>query len=497
MKHTNHLRSISAVMLLMLLGKLLSLLANQAYLSYFGADNEQLNIFSWVLQIPNYLFQSFGAALSSVVIPLYAAMIAGGRREEAHRFGSNILCVSSLFTVLLITVGMALSGVLPQLTDFSDKAYAAMALRVMLPVMLFYAQTNIFQGILQSLGHFLAPALTNLPSGIVILLYLALFADRFGVTGLLVSVVIGLFLQFALLPLPARRAGFRFRPVLDLRDPDLRSAGRRMIPVILGAGAYQLNMFWNSTLMTAVAPDRVSLFQFVQTLILTAVMTLALAITSVKYPALTAHAARSDMMSFREELSATMGGMIFLLTPITVGLACLGQPLLELISLHGRIGPEDIRTEYLFLLAYCPCIVFLGLKEIADRALYSLRVTKVSGWTGALILAVNVVLGYFFSTATPLGPFGIPLAYSIAIVAGTALLLYKLQQKILFFPAGLKATAIRSALCSGIMGICVTALHRAFSGFFLPVLAGIGIYFTTAYLLKTQPIYDLFRRNQP
>ena len=53
LKKDNQLRSISSVMILMLAGKLLSLLANQVYLSYFGADNEQLNIFSWVLQIPN------------------------------------------------------------------------------------------------------------------------------------------------------------------------------------------------------------------------------------------------------------------------------------------------------------------------------------------------------------------------------------------------------------------------------------------------------------
>ena len=59
MKKSNQLRSIGSVMILMLVGKLLSLLANQVYLSYFGADNEQLNIFSWVLQIPNYLFQTW------------------------------------------------------------------------------------------------------------------------------------------------------------------------------------------------------------------------------------------------------------------------------------------------------------------------------------------------------------------------------------------------------------------------------------------------------
>ena len=149
MKKPNQLRSIGSVMILMLVGKLLSLLANQVYLSYFGADNEQLNIFSWVLQIPNYLFQSLGTGLSSTVIPLYAALLAQKKQQEASRFGSNIICITSLGMVVLIGLGLAISPLLPQLTDFNDKAYAVKALMIMMPVMFFYAMTNIYQGILQ------------------------------------------------------------------------------------------------------------------------------------------------------------------------------------------------------------------------------------------------------------------------------------------------------------------------------------------------------------
>ena len=90
MKKKNELSAISGVMIIMLAGKLLSLAANQFYLSYFGADSEQLNIFSWALQIPNYIFQSLGTALASVVIPVFAALCVQGKRKEANRFGSNI-----------------------------------------------------------------------------------------------------------------------------------------------------------------------------------------------------------------------------------------------------------------------------------------------------------------------------------------------------------------------------------------------------------------------
>lgn len=509
LKHNDQFRSISAVTLLMLVGKLLSLLANQVYLSYFGADSEQLNIFSWALQIPNYLFQSLGTGLSSVVIPIFAGLTATGRKDEANRFGSNILCITAIVTAVLIAVGMVLSVFLPHLTDFSDKRYASMALQILMPVMFFYAMVNIHQGILQSMGHFLTPALVNLPSGIVILLYIAFFAGDFGVTGLLAAVVIGLFLQFAILPLPARRAGFRFRPVVDLRDSSIRTAGRMMWPVVLGSSAYQLNMLFNNMLMSSVAPEYVSLFSFVQSLILSSVMVLVLSITSVKYPALTALAAKSDMMAFREELCGTMGGMIYILTPITFGLICLRYPLLELISLYGKVSPENIRTEAAFLLMYCLCIVFLGLKEIADRALYSLRVTKVSGQVGVVILIVNSVLGYVLSTQTALGAYGIPLAYSLAVIVGTLILLNALRSKVLYFSGHLKATTVKSLAGSLVMSVCVFAVHRAMSGVLaggsvweramlvlVPTAIGMAVYFFTTYLLKAIPIVELLRRNR-
>ena len=501
MKKSNQLRSIGSVMILMLVGKLLSLLANQVYLSYFGADNEQLNIFSWVLQIPNYLFQSLGTGLSSTVIPLFAAMLAKKQYDEANRFGSNILCISSIGMAFLIAAGMGASLFLPQLTDFSDKAYATKALMIMMPVMFFYAMTNIYQGILQSMDRHLSAALVNLPSGIVILLYIAFFADRFGVTGLLLTVVFGLFLQFAILPLPAHRAGFRFRPVVDLKDENIRTVGRMMLPVVLGASAYQFNMFFNNTMMSAVEPQSVTLFNFVQTLILSSVMTLVLAITSVKYPALTVCAAKEDMEGFRKELSGTMGGLIYLLTPIAFGLIVLGHPLLELISLHGKVVPENIVTEATFLTMYSLCIVFLGLKEIADRALYSLRITRVSAWIGVVIMAVNIVFGWIFSRLTPLGAAGIPLGYSLGVIAGTGWLLLRLKKRILFFGGGLLNTTVKSLLGAAVMSAAVLATHRWLAGIlcsgsifdrvllvFVPTALGMIVYFALTYLMKAQPI---------
>ena len=206
-------------------------------------------------------------------------------------------------------------------------------------------------------------------------------------------------------------------------------------------------------------------------------------------------------MGFRKELSGTMGGMIYLLTPIAFGLVILGHPLLELISLHGKVVPENIVTEATFLTMYSLCIVFLGLKEIADRALYSLRITKVSAWIGVVIMAVNIVFGYSLSRMTPLGAAGIPLGYSIGVIAGTSWLLLRLKKEILYFGGGLMPTTVQSILGSAAMSAVVIAAHRWLSGpfgsgsifdrivlVFVPTAIGMIVYFVLTYLMKAQPI---------
>jgi putative peptidoglycan lipid II flippase len=195
--------------------------------------------------------------------------------------------------------------------------------------------------------------------------------------------------------------------------------------------------------------------------------------------------------------------MIYLLTPIAFGLIVLGHPLLELISLHGKVIPENIDTEAAFLTMYSLCIVFLGLKEIADRALYSLRITRVSAWIGVVIMAVNIVFGWILSRLTPLGAAGIPLGYSIGVIAGTAWLLSRLKKEILFFGGGLKGTTVKSILGSIVMSMAVIGSHRLLAGILtsgsilhrvilvaVPTALDMAVYFTLTYLINTLPIRE-------
>ena len=500
MKRNTELWSVSGVLLILLLGKFLSLAANQAYLSYFGADNEHLNIFSWALQVPGHLFQSVGTALVSVVIPVYAALRANGKPGEAARFSSNLLGAGALLAALICALGLVLSFFLPGLTEFSDKSYAALCLRLAMPAVLCYGLTYIMQGLLQSHGRYAAAAAVNLPGGLLILAYLALFAGRFGVTGLLVTVLIGLAVQVVMLWLPARRAGISCRLRLDLHDGAIRTAGRRSLPVLLGAFAYQLDLFFCHTLMSRVSPASLSLYLFMQTILTGLVAVLTSAVNSVAYPQLAALAAQGETGAFRTALREKLELLFFLFVPLTAALAVLGKPALRLLSLYGKMTETDLQTEYVFLLSGGACLVFFGWKELADRALFALQTTKTSAQANFLILLLNVPLVLLLTPV--LGSAAIPLSWALAIIAASFFLLLALRKRLGRFGgltgALFKTLLAAAAMCAasfGVLRLLSDRLPDTVAGRLLtvglPALAGLGVYLGAAFALRTPALMRL------
>ena len=74
--------TVSYVMIIMILSRLLSLVSTQIYMSFFGVDSF-LNIYSYAITIPNTIFNCFGTALGTVFIPIYAGHLAKGEDRRS------------------------------------------------------------------------------------------------------------------------------------------------------------------------------------------------------------------------------------------------------------------------------------------------------------------------------------------------------------------------------------------------------------------------------
>lgn len=489
--------SISYVMLIMIFSRLLSLLSVQIYMSFYGASDAYLNIYSYAISVPNIIFTCFGTALSTVVIPIYAGYIAKGEDMRAKTFADTILSVTSVFTIGLILLGIAISPLLPRLTNLGDYSFSVKALMVMMPAMLFYGLNYIFQGMLQSHGKYGWPAFVSVPSSLIVILYVFLLGDTFGVWGLLLATLLGLSLQAFILIPPLYKTGYRFKTAFDLKNPDMKEALRMTGPVLIGVSAYQLNMLYNTT-MIAKFPGMVTLLTYVQNLTLYLVLAFAYSITAVIYPRLTSFAATDDMESYKETLRGILKTVIILLVPVTFGFLAVRTQMLELITKWGKVTSEEVGSAAGLLAMYSIGILGLGMKEILDRAFYAVKETKLPAINGFIIMAVNISLSLVLIRF--MGAFGLPLAYSVASLVGTVVLLFCLKKKIGSFGEGILTTFIKSVIAAALMFIFVTLINRALASalsgdtlplrlirLMVPTVSGIIIYGILALLMGFLP----------
>ena len=492
--------SISYVMIIMVLSRLLSLVSTQVYMSFFGLDSF-LNIYSYAITIPNTIFNCFGTALGTVFIPIYAGHLATGDDKRAARFADAIITVSTAFTAVLVLIGIAISPILPKFTAFNsgeEYNFAVKALMCMMPVMLFYGLNYILQGVLQSRGKYGWPAFVSVPSSLVVIIYVFTLGDRFGVAGLLAATFLGLSLQALILIPPAIKAGLRYHVRFTLKDPDIRKAGSMTLPVLLGVSAYQFNMFFNTT-MIANFDGMVTLLNYVQNIVIYMVLAFVYSVTAVIYPKLTESFSRGDTDGYKSTLSGVLQSMTALLIPVSFGFISARKPLLELIANYGKITDSDIEKAAILMAMYSIGILGVGLKEILDRAFYACKNTFLPAVNGFVIMAFNVTLSLILTRF--MGAYGIPLAYSLSSLIGLCVLCTLLRKKVGPYAKGLGTTLVKCIVSGAVMALFVTAVNYGLSlalpsvsvaariiKLAIPVAAGVVVYALMTLILKVNAV---------
>jgi len=499
-------KTVGLVMVIMVFSRLMALLSNLIYITFFGV-NLETDIYSYAIQLPNIIFNSFGTALVTVVIPIFAGYIGTGEKERAFKFADNVISLSFLFTLGLSLLGVILAPFILLLTRFRHEGYefAVMAVRIMIPVIIFYALNYILQGILQSLGRYNMPAFVSVPSSLAVIAYVFLLGDRFGVKGLVIATFIGLSLQALILIPPLFMTEYRFTPSFDYRNEDIRKALRLVPPILVGTSAYQLNMLFNATL-SANFKDTVAIITTVQNLALYAILAFIYSVTSVIFPKLTMLAARNDMEGFKDSLLKVLRSVIYFLIPASAGLIAVRYQLIDFLYGWGKVTGDNVMLASKILALYALGVTGVGVKEVVDRAFYSLKDTKLPAFNGVVIMLVNVASSLVLISF--IGVLGIPLAYSISALTGALVLMLMIRRKVgAFGGRALLLTAFKVAAASVIMLAAVIPLANLLKQvslghavldkgirLFVPAAAGGGIYYVLTYAFKVEEAVDVLNK---
>jgi len=454
---------------------------------YFGARGP-INAFTVAFQIPNLIRVLVAdAALSGAFVPVFSELLEKGERARAWRVASTLLWLLLLGLSAVTAVFILLAPlIIPPLTSGYDDLAVRLS-QILFPIVVLLGVSGIVVGVLNTYEEFAIPALTPVAWNLVIIAGLVIGVPQAHTTDAelyiyAVSIVIGTVVQ-VLLPVPwLRGLDGRLRPALDWRDPAVWRVFKLMVPVTVSLGLINLNAVIGTFVAAAyidptIAPNAIDkafrIYMLPQGMF-------SVAVATVLFPALSRLAARADWDGFRATVATGLRQIAFLLVPASVVCAVLAEPIVRLVYERGEFEPDQTPIVASALVAFSLGLAFNGMMLLLNRAFFGLQAPRIP----TLVAAGNLVFnGVLYAALYRVGVWGVPLAISIANVAGALALVLLLRRRVERLELGRTGGALlRIAAASAVLGAVAygvwwgldDALGRDFIGQLVSVGGGVS-----------------------
>ena len=393
-------------------------LAREAAIAYYFRSNLSGDAFYLAFRIPNFLRDLFGEGiLSKAFITTFLATETEDGEEAAWNLANRVFNLTFLVLIGITVLGIAFAPAIVDVLarenfdeslnitehyEFDTKVELTVYLtQLMFPYLLFVSLAAIAMGLLNSKGRFGIPACAssffNVSSLVVGIsgYYLCPLAGVHPVTGMAIGVFIGGIAQFAIQVPSMYRVGFRYRPLLSLRDPRVLQVIHLVGPAVLGVAAVQVNQFTNTFFITSGSAWLTWISRAYRVVHLP-IGIFGVAISTVALPQLAKFAATGETENFRNSLSYSLRLMFTLTVPAAVGLMVLSAPICRFLYERGETGTLDTvgTAGVLFVYAFGLC-GFSTLKIVTD-GFYAYKDIRAPVIVSICAVILNICLNYLF-----------------------------------------------------------------------------------------------------
>ena len=488
--------------------RLLGLLREIVAAALFGASNEKA---AYVIgyYLP-FFFQRLllGGTLSIVFIPTITEYLTRGERAETERVTATLFNLILLLGAAMVLLGEVLAPLLVRLAapGFAAQGLIPLAIeltRIIFIAMFFLALAVYATGFLQAHQHFTVPALAPLLFNLVIIGGTLWLGPRIGITGLAIAWVGGTAAQFAMQWPAMRRAGFRYRPLLNLRHPAVRKFVRLAVPAMLGLAVLEVNAyisrFFASFLPPGPGVNAVAVLDYAYEVVQAPVGIIAVSIATAVFPTLARQAAEQDSAGLRATTAFGLRMVLVLILPVLALVLVLADPLVRLLFQRGEFTSSATAAVAAALRGYTVGLGAVAAYYIITRAFYALQDMATPVKVGGGMILFNAVLAFLLMR--PLGATGIALATSIVNVTNAALLLWLLRRRLGTFEGRRTfVTGARASAAAVLAGLAAAGVSVYAAGWFGPdtlstalllVVAaglGMGIYLLASWALRVEEI---------
>lgn len=472
-------------------------LAREAAIAYYFRSNLSGDAFYLAFRIPNFLRDLFGEGiLSKAFITTFLATETEDGEAAAWNLANRVFNLTCLILMGITVLGIAFAPAIVDVLarenfderlnttehyEFDTKIELTVYLtQLMFPYLLFVSLAAIAMGLLNSKGRFGIPACAssffNVSSLVVGIsgYYLCPTAGIHPVSGMAIGVFIGGIAQFAIQVPSMYRVGFRYRPLLSLRDPRVLQVIHLVGPAVLGVAAVQVNQFTNTFFITSGSAWLTWISRAYRVVHLP-IGIFGVAISTVALPQLAKFATTRETENFRNSLSYALRLMFTLTVPAAVGLMVLSVPICRFLYERGETGTLDTigTAGVLFIYAFGLC-GFSTLKIVTD-GFYAYRDIRAPVIVSICTVILNICLNYLFIYRELfLDPRAVVFSTVLTVTLNCAVLLLLLRHKV--GRLGLRSLpplTLKILIASAVMGLVCWLANGGIEGDWLGT-EGIG-----------------------
>ena len=455
----------------------------------------ETDAFFVAFRIPNGLRQLLAeGAISSAVVPVLSGTLATEGEAAAKRFFAKVRGLSLLVLALVSLAGVVGAEPLTELFAAGHHGepgrfeLTVSMTRWLFPYIFFMGSAALGAAALQSHHEFalvsLAPVLLNVAmvafaiAGPSLAPSLGLERAHVLALGALVGGLLQLLVQWPAL----RRLGYLEFPRVDLRDRKVREVLRRIAPMAIGLGIYQVDLVLSTRFLAAGETGAQSYFLWASRLCDVPQGIFGLALSTAALPTLAALVARREHEALSRTVSLALRMTLFVAIPASVYAVTFALPVVRIVFERGRFDEHAALQTAASFAWQGGAIVAVALVRPLVAAFHALGRTTLPVFVSAVDLLAFIALA--FALTPRFGHVGVSMAVAgSSIVQALLLLGALLRTEAAPRLAEVVATAVR------VLGASLTAafVGRLAAGASSPrvAVAGSLIAFLTVFPLTT------------
>ncbi|MFH2061006.1 MAG: murein biosynthesis integral membrane protein MurJ [Pseudomonadota bacterium] len=395
--------------------------------------------------------------LSISFVPVFSRTLEKEGKSKTIAMVFSFLCFLSVIGTTIVLAGFVFAPFMIKIIapGFVENPVASgltiYLFKIMLPYLWCIFIIALCMGVLNTLGNFGTPAVAPVLFNIVVIIFTLFSYNLFDipVAGLALGVTIGGIVQL-LIQIPFMIRLGMFNPqFFKVFHPDVLAVFKIMLPCMIGAASYQINIMVASFFASKLDEGSVSYMYYADRLVQFPLALFAVSVATVFLPELSRRASLGNLDTIAPLFSKGVKLVFFITIPAMAGLMVLNEQIVAFLFGHGKFDVLAVKqtSDCLFFLV-TGLWAFTGVR-IFVTLYYALSSIKVPFYCGLVSMALNLFFCYFSSGY--FGLKGLVLSVSLSSIVGFVLLFINIPGKVNIDRFSILVSACRSLFLSVIM----------------------------------------------